>query len=116
MRATILIVLALGACTEAQVATDAGPDSAEDAAGRCGAPPHVTYSCDPLPNGERGCRGAPRTYPVTVFDDSTGYPMGCTISLPFCHPRYPDDIATCDCGSSFPTFDAGTDPEWICPA
>ena len=114
MRPLVFALLLLGACAEAQVTTDAGPDTAEDAAGRCGAPSRVTYSCDPVPHGDIGCRGAPLSYPGTVSDEDTGYPMGCIISFPFCHDRYPDSIAACECGDPFATEDAGVDPIWVC--
>ena len=80
----------------------------------CGHPNAPAYSCPRPPFDSGVCVGAPDEapgafgpLPVGVGDAS--YSVGCTVTLPFCHPYYPAEPATCDCAMG---EDGG---EWVCP-
>ena len=85
----------------------------------CPRPAAITYSQAPLDGGGVGCSGTPSTYRdrATVPDPMAVFPVGTTITFPFCHPFYPNSNATCSCTGNT-LGDAGPSTgmaQWICP-
>ncbi len=81
----------------------------------CPAPPEPVFSCVPIGSGSVGCVGSCRrmcnideTIP-SPGDDAT-FPVGCTETLTFCTPYFPDEAQTCYCvsmGSDAPIWSGG---------
>ncbi len=87
---------------------DAHVDAEIDPA-TCCAPEEVEITCDPLPAGAEGCRD--RTFFGAIpGPEGADYPLGCTLTYPFCHNVYPAYVVQCRCEST-----ATSRASWVCP-
>lgn len=86
----------------------------------CGAPAEVSYACEPLPAGSlRGCDEDPGEafgMPAGLPGGDGVAPVGCEVTLPYCHPYYPDTPATCTCVERVgPDGNPNGEANWLCP-